>query len=243
MKNLLMRTQSTINARTFIHQDPRATPPTDEHIDVLSKYAAYVARLHVDDNERTNEMEDLESFLVCAIPRPIWSPVPKRRTPTENRGQNSVASEPKEAARHESESTTHVREVYYCPGVDDHEDDTSTYTHIDDFLSTEQNIHNTAQEAYMINCESKNFELKEAEPDFFNAENIKQTRTIPDEFWTFAVSRINSENGSEVKKKTIADYSKEDIDKAVKKEMERHHRQRRIRTHPSRSIRSNVAAK
>ena len=219
MKNLLMRTQSTINARTFIHQDPRATPPTDEQIDVLNKYAAYVARLHVEDNERTDEMGDLESFLGCAIPRPIWSPVPERKTKTGHRGQNSVASEPMEAASHESESTTHVQEVYYCPSVGDHEDDTSTYTHIDGCLSTEQNINNTAQEAYMINCESKNFELKEAEPDFFNAENIKQSRTTPDKFWTFAVSRINSEEGGEVKKKTIADYSKEDIDKAVKKEM------------------------
>ena len=54
--------------------------------------------------------------------------------------------------------------------------------------------------------------------NFFNAENNKQSRTTIDEFWTFAVSRINSENGGEVKKKTIADYPQEDIDKAMKKE-------------------------
>ena len=128
-------------------------------------------------------MEDLESFLGYAIPQPKWSPVPAHGTPTGHRGQNSVASEPNRAACNESKSTSHVREVYYCPSVHDHEVDTSIYNHTDEAISTEQNLHTRAQEAYIINCESTNYELKEDESDFFKAETFSQRGTKPDECW------------------------------------------------------------
>jgi len=76
-----------------------------------------------------------------------------------------------------------------------------------------------AQEAYMINCESMNYELKEDESDFFNADTISQSSTKPDNFWAFAVARINSEEGGEIKKKNISDCSKKDIEAAIKKEI------------------------
>ena len=120
-------------------------------------------------------MEDLELFLGYAIPQPKWSPVPTHGTRTGHRGQNSIASEPIRAAHEESESTSHVREVYYCLSVHDYEVDTSIHNHTDETLSTTQIINMIAQEAYMINCESKNYELKEDESEFFNAE------TKPDE--------------------------------------------------------------
>ena len=71
----------------------------------------------------------------------------------------------------------------------------------------------------MINCESKNYELNEAESDFFNAENISQSSIEPDEFWAFTVAQINSEEGGEVKKKTISECSKKDIEADIKKEI------------------------
>jgi len=211
MKNLLLR--------TFIHQDPRTNATTAESREVLNKYASYIATIYVDDNERTNEMEDLESFLGYAIPQPKWSPVPTHGTRTGHRGQNSIASEPIRAAHEESESTSHVREVYYCPSVHDYEVDTIKYNHTDETFSTEDNINTIAQEAYMINCESTNYELKEDESDFFNADIISQSSTKPDDFWAFAVARINSEEGGEIKKKNISDCSKKDIEAAIKKEI------------------------
>jgi len=71
----------------------------------------------------------------------------------------------------------------------------------------------------MINCESMNYELKEDESDFFNADTISQSSTKPDDFWAFAVARINSEEGGEIKKKNISDCSKKDIEAAIKKEI------------------------
>ena len=71
----------------------------------------------------------------------------------------------------------------YCPSVHDHEVDTSIHNHTDETFSTEQNLHTIAQEAYMINCESMNYELKEDESDFFNADTISQSSTKPDECW------------------------------------------------------------
>ena len=62
-----------------------------------------------------------------------------------------------------------------------------------------------------------NYELKEDESDVLSADTISQSSTKPDEFWTFAVSRINSENGVEIQKKNIPDCSKKDIDTAIKK--------------------------
>ena len=61
--------------------------------------------------------------------------------------------------------------------------DTSIYNHTDEAISTEQNLHTIAQEAYMINCESTNYELKEDETDYFNAETFSQRGTKPDECW------------------------------------------------------------
>ena len=101
---------------------------------------------------KSNEKEDLESFLGYAIPQLKWSPAPTHGTPTRHRGQNSVANQPNRAVCDESESTSHVREVYYCPSVHDYEVDTSTHNHTDETFSTEQNLHTIAQEAYMINA-------------------------------------------------------------------------------------------
>jgi len=132
---------------------------------------------------KSNEKEDLESFLGYAIPQLKWSPAPTHGTPTRHRGQNSVANQPNRAVCDESESTSHVREVYYCPSVHHYEVDTSIHNHTDETFSTEQNLHTIAQEAYMINCESMNYELKEDESDFFNADTISQSSTKPDECW------------------------------------------------------------
>ena len=81
-------------------------------------------------------MEDLESFLGFAIPRLTWPQAKTHGTQTGQEGQNSAASEQIQAANDTSESPPHGCEVYYCPGVDDHEVDTSKYNHIDETLST-----------------------------------------------------------------------------------------------------------
>ena len=67
-------------------------------------------------------MEDLESFLGFAIPRLTWPQAKTHGTQTGQEGQNSAASEQIQAANDTSESPPHGCEVYYCPGIDDHED-------------------------------------------------------------------------------------------------------------------------
>jgi len=63
--------------------------------------------------------------------------------------------------------------------------------------------------------------LKEDESDFFNADTISQSSTKPDDFWAFAVARINSEGG-EIKKKNISDCSKKEIDGIKDKDVLQH---------------------
>ena len=72
-------------------------------------------------------MEDLESFLGFAISRLRWSQAKTHGTQTGQEGQNSAASEQIQAANDTSESPPHGCEEYYCPGVDDHEVDTSRH--------------------------------------------------------------------------------------------------------------------
>jgi len=64
--------------------------------------------------------------------------------------------------------------------------------------------------------------LKEDESDFFNADTISQSSTKPDDFWAFAVARINSEKGGEIKKKNISDCSKKEIDGIKDKDVLQH---------------------
>ena len=62
---LRLMTQAKINARTFIDKDPnvKTTDEEESRSEVLNKYASFITNIYVDDNERTNDMEDLESFL------------------------------------------------------------------------------------------------------------------------------------------------------------------------------------
>ena len=126
------------SARTFIDKDPnvKTTDEEESRSEVLNKYASFITNIYVDDNERTNDMEDLESFLGFAIPRLTWPQAKTHGTQTGQEGQNSAASEQIQAANDTSESPPHGCEVYYCPGVDDHEVDTSRHNHTDETLST-----------------------------------------------------------------------------------------------------------
>ena len=81
-------------------------------------------------------MEDLESSLGFAISRLRWSQAKTHGTQTGQEGQNSAAIEQIQAANDTSESPPHGCEVYYCPGVDDREVDTSRHNHTDETLST-----------------------------------------------------------------------------------------------------------
>ena len=135
-------TQAKINARTFIDKDPnvKTTDEEESRSEVLNKYASFITNIYVDDNERTNDMEDLESFLGFAIPRLTWPQAKTHGTQTGQEGQNSAASEQIQAANDTSESPPHGCEVYYCPGVDDHEVDTSRHNHTDETLKLYQPI-------------------------------------------------------------------------------------------------------
>ena len=157
MKNIVVKTQVEIDARSFINMNPQFKPSTEQ----LNKFASYIALLYQDGKKRTTDMEDLETSLGFEIPRSLSLPETTQKGSGKHRGQTPGVDAPNDAENDEEESTT-CSEVYYCPSVESDELDIIKHNHIDALLSTNRG-NNENQEyaeeysAYAINCESNDF--------------------------------------------------------------------------------------
>jgi hypothetical protein len=220
MKNIVLKTDVDIDARTFINMNPQIKPTTEQ----LNKYASYIALLYEEGERRTTDMEDLEVFLGFEIPRALSLPGPTPKQDEQHRGQTPGVDAPNDAENDEEESTT-CSVVYYCPSVQSDELDIIKHNHIDALLSTNgENRENQeyAEEysAYVINCESHNFNLYEEDRAFMKHASTDHSSHSSEPLWAYAVSRINSETGVQTKRRTLAECSKQEIEAAIKKEID-----------------------
>ena len=230
MKNIVVKAEVDIDARSFINLNPTNQPTLEQ----IKNYSSYKALLYPEGERRTTDMEDLEVFLGFEVPRAISLPDPAQRRDEQHSGQAPGAEALNNAEDVEEESAT-CSEVYYCPSVQDDElDIIIKHNHIDTTLSDmEENTNKTKEySAYAINCESNNFNPYEVDREFMRSTSIHGH--YPHEpLWAYAVSRINSESGELTKRRTISEFSQQEIKAAIKKEVDGIHEKEVLQHVPS----------
>ena len=217
MKNIVIKTQVEIDAHSFINMNPQFKPSKEQ----LNKFASYIALLYQDGEKRTTDMEDLETFLGFEIPRFLSLPETTQKGSGKHRGQTPGVDAPNDAENDEEESTTYS-EVYYCPSVESDEIDTFKHNNIDVLISTRSgnNSSSTEYSAYAINCESNNFNIYDEDETFMKSSSTAHRNHASAPLWAYAVSRINSETGAQIKKRTLSECSEDEIKAAIKREID-----------------------
>jgi hypothetical protein len=216
MKNIVLKTEVDIDARSFININPKIKPTTEQ----LNKFASYIALLYTEGETRTTDMEDLEVFLGSEIPRSLSLPDPTPKRDEQHRGQKPGVDALNDAENDEEESTT-CSEVYYCPSVQSDEIDIIRHNHIEALLSTTSGNKNIKEySAYAINCESNDFDPYGEDREFIKSTSKEHDIHASAPLWAYAVSRINSETGDQTKRRTLSECPKEEIETAIKKEID-----------------------
>ena len=246
MKNIVLKTEVDIDARSFVNKNPKIKPTTEQ----LNKFASYTALLYLEGETRTTDMEDLEVFLGSEIPRSLSLPDPTPKQDEQHRGQKPGVDVSNDAENDEEESTT-CSEVYYCPSVQSDEIDIIRHNHIEALLSTNVTLAHKKSgtlgrlkikklrkdgrswdtltnndkvikehSAYAINCESNEFNPYGEDREFIKTPSKVHDSHASAPLWAYAVSRINSETGEQTKRRTLSECPKAEIEAAIKKEID-----------------------
>ena len=217
MKNIVIKTQVAIDARSFINMNPKNKPSPEQ----LNKFANYIALLYENGEKRTTDMEDLETFLGFEIPRSLSLPEPTKKGTGQHRGQKPGVDASNDVQNDEEESTT-CSEVYYCPSVESDEIDIIKHNNIDVLFPNQGETNNniTKYSAYAINCESNSFNIHEEDENFITPLSTANSNHASAPLWAYAVSRINSETGEQIKKRSLSECSEDEIKTAIKNEID-----------------------